>query len=1412
MAGPAGRVEIVVDQQFKGRDELEKNIKKWNELKSEIRLCDKEVQDAAKSVLKEGDSMLKIVDEINNELKDVPTEKYAQLSESFAQSKAHAQDLRDQIQAHKEIIASYRAEIRIAKEQGNLDRANERAEQIDKRKISIQRLKEELAEVNTETRRYSGQMLAMRTITKDAFQPKNVEYYEALVAKLLPQLEGVYNKAVAIKDAQTSPEGVKSVQEAEKEYEIINKELYESEQAFYRLKEAQKQYPRGSKEYEEITTQLYQLCDVMNEYEERLRSNAKHLQFEQEVAQRAARDEADLEMTRRENAEALIKELQEVDKYLADGQVNTEKWLEDLKSHANITGEAWVATMANIQDATNEMVKHKKSLDETFANAKEMNIPKDLIPAANDAFNQVNSRISAIRGTLTDLFEDAIEKFNRLGKTGQLQNLFDATTAEVERLDAALSEMGKKDPDRAYTQALRDYFADMSTEVGKYLGIIKEVPEAEKKAEETKVVTPEDVQDIKDAGDELKKLTDERSRLKGEYQRINLGLDTGNLTEKYKEITLVELKIKELKKQIDNEAKAEYEAAKATDADTQAKAENVSATESANNATKTSVNVQRAYATGILGSIQALQDLKRERKQLESGTWQGEGEAGQRYEYVRQRIVELTREVDRYNAALSGVSESERSSASTTRDYGRAAKEASKHTNSFRNSQKALDDVLKKAKSTLKHALTNITKYVFGFRSLFFLIRKLRSWVIEGVKNLVQFDSANNDTNKAITELNSSLLFLKNAWGAAVAPVLNVVIPVLNKFIDAIATVGNMIARFFAALTGQATVIQAIKVDVEDYAESLKKAGSGAGSAAKKVKDLHDRLAPFDDLQVLGVDKDKDRGGSGGGAGGLGDDLANIDDMFKRIATDKSEFAKIFEFFDEIKSLVKESGITTALSNLWKAMSKFSKSPLAKTLKEIAKIIAKNAFVSVLSVATHAIQLLADVISGDFDAALSDLQDLLADLTFDPLILLGDIADQLLGTNIGDWFRSVKDAVKSIDLTKLEGFKQVKEAFSGLVTAATNLKESLSDLWNTLDESGFLDMIKGFIVWLVTEAFDVTLQGIATAINLIAGAIQLIADLFNADEDPFAPLNDLKDIMATLTFDPLETIASLIDSIFNTDIAGWLEGIEEKIKNIDLEKVAEAVVDTVNKIKTNFWLVVGIIAAVFEEVKRIVHDVWNKIFESLPDPLQAALTSITHKFEKFVIVFMLTVAKLKKELGEEITKISFATVESISKTISKLGEIFSAIGDKLKPIVNVLIGIMNSFIEGMETVINAMIEAINGVSLDIPDWVPEVGGQTIGFDLKKISLGTIPELAQGAVIPPNREFLAMLGDQKSGTNIEAPLDTIVDAFRSVVGNIQVENTGSAVMQVDGQTFARLMTPYVVSELGRRGYDVKIIGG
>ena len=82
---------------------------------------------------------------------------------------------------------------------------------------------------------------------------------------------------------------------------------------------------------------------------------------------------------------------------------------------------------------------------------------------------------------------------------------------------------------------------------------------------------------------------------------------------------------------------------------------------------------------------------------------------------------------------------------------------------------------------------------------------------------------------------------------------------------------------------------------------------------------------------------------------------------------------------------------------------------------------------------------------------------------------------------------------------------------------------------------------------------------------------------------------------------------------------------------------------------------------------------------------------------------------------------------------------------------------------------------LNTLSFTVPDWVPGIGGSTLGFNFGTITAPQIPYLAQGAVIPPNREFMAVLGDQSHGTNVEAPLATIQQAVAAVMQDYQDGN-------------------------------------
>ncbi len=114
-------------------------------------------------------------------------------------------------------------------------------------------------------------------------------------------------------------------------------------------------------------------------------------------------------------------------------------------------------------------------------------------------------------------------------------------------------------------------------------------------------------------------------------------------------------------------------------------------------------------------------------------------------------------------------------------------------------------------------------------------------------------------------------------------------------------------------------------------------------------------------------------------------------------------------------------------------------------------------------------------------------------------------------------------------------------------------------------------------------------------------------------------------------------------------------------------------------------------------------------------------------------------------------------------------KVWNPVQSGFKQVANGLIGYLNGAISGMTKGINALIKALNTIHFDIPKWVPGIGGSKLGFSLATVTAPRIPYLAQGAVLPANKPFMAVVGDQKHGTNVEAPLATIQEAVALVMG-------------------------------------------
>lgn len=103
------------------------------------------------------------------------------------------------------------------------------------------------------------------------------------------------------------------------------------------------------------------------------------------------------------------------------------------------------------------------------------------------------------------------------------------------------------------------------------------------------------------------------------------------------------------------------------------------------------------------------------------------------------------------------------------------------------------------------------------------------------------------------------------------------------------------------------------------------------------------------------------------------------------------------------------------------------------------------------------------------------------------------------------------------------------------------------------------------------------------------------------------------------------------------------------------------------------------------------------------------------------------------------------------------------------------------------------------------------GYRTANMIPESYSARNLPRLANGAVIPPNQQFAAILGDQRSGTNLEAPgslvrqlvAEGVTEAIRTAGG---LGNTGNmtVIMEIDGREFGRASYKYGTAERQRVG--------
>lgn len=335
-----------------------------------------------------------------------------------------------------------------------------------------------------------------------------------------------------------------------------------------------------------------------------------------------------------------------------------------------------------------------------------------------------------------------------------------------------------------------------------------------------------------------------------------------------------------------------------------------------------------------------------------------------------------------------------------------------------------------------------------------------------------------------------------------------------------------------------------------------------------------------------------------------------------------------------------------------------------------------------------------------------------------------------------------------------------------------SVNTGLVSLVDNLDFDKIANTISGFITGLITIITSIDWEYIAN--KLFDGVMQILStvgtNLANSD-NPIASafgdvilalgeaLNNLKPAIDTI----VESFGPIVQAILPV-----LSALLPPISSIISTLVTTLLPPIVRLIEALMPLLINIVELIMPGIERTFTQV-SSIIAVVID----------------VITILVGVIDLFIGTASVISKVFRGEFDSFK-------DIWDALLDVWKPALNSIISGVEGMVNGIINGINKMIEGLNKLSFSIPDWVPALGGKSFGLSLRTINTLSIPRLAQGAVIPPNQEFLAVLGDQKHGTNIEAPLDTIKQALAEVLAETGGGSRDPIVLRLNGRDIAKVV--------------------
>lgn len=437
-----------------------------------------------------------------------------------------------------------------------------------------------------------------------------------------------------------------------------------------------------------------------------------------------------------------------------------------------------------------------------------------------------------------------------------------------------------------------------------------------------------------------------------------------------------------------------------------------------------------------------------------------------------------------------------------------------------------------------------------------------------------------------------------------------------------------------------------------------------------------------------------------------------------------------------------------------------------------------------------------------------------------------------------------------------------KKALSALKDMVTSIGQSFMNVWNngtgveTLNNlqlllQTLLDLIASIATaftnaWNTGNVGEQMLQSIMNLINTVVQAVTAIGQAFIAAwNDGNAGERLLSALMQMIT-----AVVNLVNSIGQAFITAWTQGGLGQSIFSHILSIITNIITAIKSIAENLqsaWEYNGNGVAIWTSILKIIDDVLAGIDRMSQatanwasglnfEPLMTAFRNLWAAIEPLVDIIMnglswayenvlLPLGKWTIEkAAPAVLDLLTAALQAIAKVCEALAPVLQQIWAVVKPIISFIGSAVIGAIELATQAITALGDALayvigllgkvgSGIGSGISSLIGAFSGtSTFALNASMPSLN-VPALANGAVISPNNQFLALLGDQKSGVNVETPLSTMIDAFNKALdarGGTGNNNTPIN-LYIDGTKFARITNAYNSSETRRRGVNL-VTGG